>query len=389
MTGTNNEFSDWFCLSKGRKNFQIDPNKDSEFLFGNPRDDEEIKSMLLRSQVLALPMRLVWWGQYGIGKTHRLRHTERIINENGYRFEPHYVLCGDINEKTGFERLHYQLVSVLDRETIRTLVTSYILKLRTNTEGYVPLKDLCGTSADVMGALKAFGSDNEMLVKPSWNYLCGLPLDKGDVNSAGVTKPKLELTSDYAAVFNALATIIEKETGKQLFYLIDEGEKLTRIINKTAEASWNETLRAILDIQNLNIAITIGAEKLDQLPKLLMFPDIVRRIQKANYIQMEALKEAVAVNFVKDLLGKWIDPDLCRSVANTENFTNKYQGFKLEYYPFADEGAFQMFIDNAIIDMRDAKPAVILFKLNTVAAEALFKERRLITKEHLTELGYA
>ena len=380
------EFSDWFCLANGRKNFQIDPVADNQFLFGEPDADERIKTMLKRAELLSLPMRVVWWGQYGIGKTHRLRHTARVIRDNDYAFTPYYVMCGDIHEKTGFERLHYQMVSVLDMKTVCEHVTSYILKLRTGSD-LPSLDDLCGTSADVKQAIKQFGSENELSIMPSWQFLCGLKPD--NLSAVGATKPCLQLTGDFIAVITTLATIIEKETGKQLFYLIDEVEKLTRVTNKTAEAAWNETLRALLDIRNVNTVMAVGAEKLDQLPKLVLMPDIVRRIQKDNYVHMDSYKEPVATSFVNDLLQGWIDPERRDALADSEDFCSQHPGYTPQHYPFAGATVFQMFIDNVTVDLREAKPSVILDKLNTVAAEAFLRNERLVTRSLLTDLDYA
>src|SRR5215831_18214995 len=134
-------FQEWFCLENGRKNFQIDPVRDQKFLFGQPQWEEEIKSRLKRSQLLGTPVRLLWWGQYGIGKTHRLRHTEYLVKHNGYRYRSCYVVATDVQEKTGFERLHYELVSSLDRNEMRKLVGSYLLKVKIQTPGVPSPKD--------------------------------------------------------------------------------------------------------------------------------------------------------------------------------------------------------------------------------------------------------
>ncbi len=48
-----------------------------------------------------------------------------------------------------------------------------------------------------------------------------------------------------------------------------------------------------------------------------------------------------------------------------------------------------MFCDNVTLDPRNAKPSEILEKLNNVAAEACFEQRRLINRDHLTNMGFA
>ena len=63
-------------------------------------------------------------------------------------------------------------------------------------------------------------------------------------------------------------------------------------------------------------------------------------------------------------------------------------GFKRGTYPFT-EPAFEKFCEWAVVDPRAAKPSVIIDKLNNIAAEAYFREDRLITRDVLTELGIA
>src|ERR1051326_4151331 len=115
-------FQQWFCLKDGRRNFQIDPIRDKEHLFGEPTWEDDIDSRLKRSQLLGTPVRLVWWGQYGIGKTHRLRHTAYLTGKKGYTYRPIYACATDIQDKTGFERLHYEIMNALDRDEMRKLV---------------------------------------------------------------------------------------------------------------------------------------------------------------------------------------------------------------------------------------------------------------------------
>ena len=133
-------FQEWFCLKDGRKNFQIDPVRDQEHLFGEPEWEEQLDSRLKRSQLLGTPVRLVWWGQYGIGKTHRLHHTQYLVAKNGYKYKPVYTRASDIQEKTGFDALHYELLNALGREETQKIVSNYLLKLRTGVPNIPTLK---------------------------------------------------------------------------------------------------------------------------------------------------------------------------------------------------------------------------------------------------------
>jgi hypothetical protein len=159
-------------------------------------------------------------------------------------------------------------------------------------------------------------------------------------------------------------------------------------VNKTAEARWNETLRAVLDIQHLSLVITVGAERFQDVPKLLVVPDLVRRIQKDNYVHMEAFKLPDVTNFMRGLLDQLIDPGKRAALEAVENFAAKVADYKPEFFPFT-AGGFEKYCENAVVDPRTAKPSEILSRLDKVAAEAFFRNRRLIDRNHLTEMGIA
>src|ERR1700733_7410180 len=99
-----------FCLKAARANFDLDPATDADLLFGEQQWGDDVDKRLQRSIAMGRPYRLVWWGQFGIGKTHRLRFTKKLIEKNNYPFFPCFAIASDLEEKSGFERLHSQLV---------------------------------------------------------------------------------------------------------------------------------------------------------------------------------------------------------------------------------------------------------------------------------------
>jgi hypothetical protein len=377
------EFPDWFCLSDGRRNFQIDPVRDKAFLFGETTWERDIDTRLRRAQLLGEPVRLVWWGQYGIGKTHRLRHTEHLVGTHGYRYHTSYVVAADIQDKTGFDRLHYELVNSLSKDRMREHVSSYLLKLRTQPDTMPALTDVARNVGDVEAALRSFGGDNEQLVTPAWRFLCGLELKGNDLALANVTKSALDSSLDFIAVLSALASIFALETGKEVLFLVDECENLARVTNKAAENRWQESIRSLLDLKNIGLVMAVGAERQDNLPKIILQPDIVRRIQKDNYVQMAAFTKSVARNFIEGMLKQWVDP---AKVATREDELRGDPGFEETCFPFT-RNSFDKFCEWAVVDPRAAKPSVIIDKLNSIAAEAYFRDSRLITADILTDVG--
>src|SRR5271169_5585587 len=136
----------WFCLKEGRSNFEIRPERDQHFMFGNKKWRQDIQRELQRGLLLGNPVRLVWWGDYGIGKTQRLRYMEHLINtefaQRTPSFYPIVVTTRDLQDKSGFEQLHYELVSRLRFGEMRTTVSNYAKKLWTGTPGPIPFEQL-------------------------------------------------------------------------------------------------------------------------------------------------------------------------------------------------------------------------------------------------------
>ncbi|MGF1885755.1 hypothetical protein L4D13_06400 [Photobacterium profundum] len=376
-------FPDWFCLIDGRNNFQIEPYRDREFLFGNSEWRDKIEHYLYKADLLSMALRLIFWGQYGIGKTHLLRYLQYIIENSDYPYETYYLHASDIQDKTGFEHLLYEMVTVLGFDSMRNMLRNYQLKYPLD-DGQSEYK-FCQDNPDVNKAFSTLVHPSEKPALAAWNYLSGRKLENiKEQEIAGVSKRLLEKASDFAAVIQVFANIIEEMTGRQLLYLVDECENFTRITNRTLEARWNESLRALLDIQNLGIVMTVGAEKTDNIPVLILRPDIVRRIHRAHYIQMNAFKPADTEVFLKGLLKMWVDDDKRSALEASEKFDEEIEGYDPSLYPFTVKG-FKYFCSTVAVDPRNAKPSEILAKLNSAAGES-FDKHRLISQELLSSI---
>lgn len=379
-------FQEWFCLKDTRKNFEIDPVHDQEYLFGEPDWEKQIDDTLHTAELLGVPVRLVWWGQYGIGKTHRLRHTEYLIHKRPYRYHPCYVVATDLQDKTGFERLHHELVNGLGRDRMREIVRKYLRDADDKVPGVMPIQELCGPCTDVASALLSFGDRQEAHALSAWRFLCGLKLEPAERGLAGVTKSQLDTSIEFATVLLAFSTVIERQTGKQLLYLIDQGEGLQKVKKPPVVDAWVETLRAVLDVKSLGIIVAIGADRDEGMPEIILASEIVRRFQRDNYLQMEAYKPPQASQFVSNLLHHWVDQAKLTNLDATEQFGAKISDYSPDHYPFT-KGAFEKFCEWATVDPRNAKPSEIVARLNNVTAQAYRKDRRIVTRDHLTELG--
>lgn len=381
-------FADWFCLQDGRANFQIRPERDHHFMFGNVKWREDIRRELQRALLLSNPVRIVWWGDYGIGKTQRLRYMEHLIkqefSEQTPSFYPVVVTTRDLQDKSGFEQLHYELISRLKFDEMRKATVTYAKKLWTGEPGPIPFDQLT-TSEDVHNSFRVLGGDNERFAETAWRFLAGQDV-KNEMQVANVHKNCLDSSVEFADVLKTFATVIEVEWGKQLFYMVDQVEALSKITNKNAEARWVETLRAVLDIPNLSIVLAIGASRVDGIPAIVYAAEIVRRFTVDKYIQMAAYETSDAEAFVEDLLSNLIDSSKRDSRAIEEQWEAKVPGYEPKYYPFTKK-AFHKFCRYFGEQPKIGKPAEIIPKLDYLAAEAFMQEKHLIDEEFLVQHG--
>jgi len=381
-------FAEWFCLKNGRVNFQIRPDRDHQFMFGNVAWRDGIRRELQRSLLLNNPVRIVWWGDYGMGKTQRLRYTEYLINtefvEQKPSFFPVVVTTRDLQDKSGFEQLHYELVSRLKFDQMRTATVAYAKKLWAGTTGPIPFEQLT-TSEDVLSAFRVLGGDNARFAETAWRFLAGQDVG-GEMVVANVHKGMLDSSVEFADVLKIFATIIEVELGKQLFYMVDQVEALSKITNKNAEARWVETLRAVLDVPNLSIVLAIGAARLEGIPTIVYAPEIVRRFTVDKYIQMPAYETADAEAFVQDLLKSLVDEGKRQAVEKEAKLADSVPGYQSHLYPFTQK-AFNKFCRYFGEQPKIGKPAEIIPKLDFLAAEAFIQRKRVIDEDFLVQQG--
>jgi hypothetical protein len=387
-------YPEWFCLKPGRENFHVDPDRDHQFLFGKGEWRDDIDARLRRSLALREPVRLVWWGQYGIGKTHRLKFMEFWIKERGLQLYPVHVVCRDIDEKSTFDRLHYDLVNNLGRERMQPLVAKYFRKLEEGASEVQPLEQLT-SSPDIIGAMQRFAvsagasRSDESMQMAAWKFLTGGELDSKECSLASVSRDCMDSSVEYAGVLRVLGAVVTAETGAQLVYLIDQVEALSKIRQRSVEGRWVETLRAVLDVRNVGVVMAIGAEnRFDELPSIMVAPEIVRRFTINNYLEIGAFKRDQTADFLEGLLQVWIDGPKRDAVAAAEGWAASVPDYAPDTYPLtkrAWETLCRFCSDE--LDHKTAKPSEIIETMNRVTYEAYSTGKRLIDETFLKTQG--
>jgi Cdc6-like AAA superfamily ATPase len=72
--------ADWYGLVDGKFDFSIENDTNADLLFARKELDKQLSAILRRSFRTQNPPKLVLYGDWGVGKTHTMRHVEYVIN---------------------------------------------------------------------------------------------------------------------------------------------------------------------------------------------------------------------------------------------------------------------------------------------------------------------
>ena len=69
----------WFGLKEQHNDFSIETETDAALFFARHELDEQLNAILRRSFRTGNPPKMVLYGDWGVGKTHTMRHMQYVI----------------------------------------------------------------------------------------------------------------------------------------------------------------------------------------------------------------------------------------------------------------------------------------------------------------------
>src|SRR4051812_48171204 len=104
----------WFGLKDDHRDFSIQTEGDARLFFARHQLDEELKRRLRRAFRTENPLKMVLYGDWGVGKTHTMRHVQyEIERESSYNALVVFVELPDITKKSTFQVAHGALLDAL------------------------------------------------------------------------------------------------------------------------------------------------------------------------------------------------------------------------------------------------------------------------------------
>src|SRR2546421_1375290 len=87
MPTTTRTYAEYYCLKDGIDNLFIDETRDWNLVLGSKANKQRVDEMLVQSIVSKRPPRLVWVGDFGVGKTHHINYTDNKIRTEALPFK--------------------------------------------------------------------------------------------------------------------------------------------------------------------------------------------------------------------------------------------------------------------------------------------------------------
>lgn len=375
----------WFHLRDGRRSFKPDPLLDKQAMFCHQDVQGEIQFAIEKAVSTGETAKMLLWGDWGVGKTHILRHLEYWLSTRSADFPSRvvFVEIGDIAKSSRFGVVHKDLLDGIGLDTTIRLAFEY---LRRGRDLITDLEAL-GIPAAIRQAFQKFfvampGQAPPDIAVSAWNYLRGL--DIGRVGTSLGLQSQIQDSKEYYYVLMALGYLVREVENRQLLFLVDEASKLEAVSDVLeVERHWVNVNKMIFDQENkyFGFVYTVSG-KADELPGALFEPQIQNRLGKRVY-ELKTLGPDDVSQFLASLRDSFVD----RAALEGEpgQATRSAQGFSWDVYPFTRR-ALDRFVDFFLRAQENSKPRDIVQRLDDAAFYALKGDSRLITEGVLDSL---
>ena len=327
---------EWFGLETGHNDFTIETESDADLFFARHELNDRLISMLRWAFRTSAPPKLVLYGDWGVGKTHTMRHIEYVI-ENNHDFPALvvFVEVPDIASKSTFQVAHAALLDALGFERAKTWVLQFQAKYPADAREQIQQFTQSGDIATAFANLLGFGEASRI----AWDWLRGVALSAGDARLAGLP-PSLVQSNHLVRVLQMFGKLCQEGEGKFLVFMLDEATKLGYVTNQDAINHWINSLKLIADSQTKEIGLIVSGSWIDPDDMSIPLQDeqVHSRFGDTNYIRLNNLDEEETLEFMRALLAQWVGAE--QRAARMEAFGAEADGEAIttESFPFSDGG---------------------------------------------------
>ena len=278
----------WFGLKEGHRDFSIETDADARLFFGRHELNDQLLSILRRSFRTGNPPKLVLYGDWGVGKTHTMRHVQHVIETRGDDFPATvvFVELPDVATKSTFQVAHAALLDALGIDRARTWVIQYQAIHGADAREMIQEATQSGDIAMAFANLLGFGESGRI----AWDWLRGIQLSAGDARLVGLP-PVLSQSNQLVRVLQMFGRLCREVEQKILVMMLDEATKLAYVSNPDAINHWLNAFKLIADSQMKEVGFIISASWIDpdDMAVPLQSPQVMSRFGESNYIRLNTL----------------------------------------------------------------------------------------------------
>lgn len=326
----------WFGLKQGHIDFTIANDTDARLFFARHELDEKLQGILRRSFRTGNPPKFVLYGEYGVGKTHTMRHVQYVIEHNAeFRARVVFVELPDISAKSRFDVAHGALLDALGFDIARSWIQDYQRKHGQKSQDNIREFTQSGDIAIAFGNLGAFGDNSRI----AWDWLRGVELNSTESRNAGLPNAVTQ-SGQLVRILQMFGRLCSEVEDNFLILMLDEARKLSSISNQDAINHWVNAFKILADDKTKEVGFIISGSwiETDDMALPLQDAQVLSRFGEQNYIRLHNLDESEAKEFMKSLLSEWIDPQ--RRTEISGKFAAEADGEAIADYsfPFSSDG---------------------------------------------------
>ena len=220
---------DWFALKDEHRDFSIETDGDARLFFARHELDDKIHSILRRSFRTGNPPKMVLYGDWGVGKTHTMRHVEFVIeHNNSFEATVVFVEMPDITSKATFQVAHASLLDALGIDRAKQWMIQFQAKNPSDAQNQIKEFTQSGDISIAFANLMALGEGGRI----AWDWLRGIPIKASDAGLVGLP-PSVGQSNQLVRILQMLGKLSQDVDGQLLVFMLDEATKLGSVTTKT------------------------------------------------------------------------------------------------------------------------------------------------------------
>jgi hypothetical protein len=368
--------ADWFGLKAGKTDFTVETEEDARLLFARATLDEQLNAILRKSFRTGNPPKFVLFGDWGVGKTHTLRHIEFVITSTpDFKAQCVFIELPDITARAKFEVAHAALLDALGLERVKGWVLQYQTKYQAKAKEQIQKHTQSEDIARAFLTLIGFGDSTRIC----WDWLRGVALSGADARAVGLP-PLLEQSNQLVAVLRMLGRLSLDVDGKLLILMMDEAAKLSDIANGDAISHWRNAFKFLADrgTKDLGFIVSASFGDPDDMPPMLRDEQIRTRFGADHYILLGNFGAEDAMVFYCGLAQNWIDPAKRTELLSRYDSERDGETVSDDSFPFTQSGRAK-FVDYACRTGGITNPRDLQANLDTVLNRAIDERRHILS----------